>query len=96
MFGLGDLPALFLRERQMFYLHISKNVIQQNAKALAEGRPQDVRPVIRIQQGRYGESRYCNRVRFTEGEIVYDAERALLPCGAKLVIQTPNEPEIID
>jgi hypothetical protein len=35
-------------------------------------------------------------VRFIEGEVVYDAEHALLPCGARLIIQTRHKPEVIE
>jgi hypothetical protein len=80
----------------MFYIHINRNIIQQNAKAIAENRPQDVQPPIRFQDGKYGESIYCYRLAFTAGEILYSADKALLPCGAKLVIQTADKPEILD
>lgn len=80
----------------MWYLHINRNVIQSNAKAIREGRLTDVEPAVRFQHGLDGEPHYCNRVKFTEGEIVYDAEHALLPCGAKLVIQTPHQPQVIN
>jgi hypothetical protein len=53
----------------MWFIHINRNVLQANARALREGRPQDVVPPVRFQQGRRGKPTYASPVRFIEGEV---------------------------
>lgn len=74
----------------MYYVHVNRNTINANTKNGT------TLPAVRFQNGKYGKAVYANRVRFTEGELVYSAHKPLLPCGARMVIQTPNRPEVID
>jgi hypothetical protein len=37
-----------------------------------------------------------DRVRISEGEVIYSLHEPLLPCGARLVIKTESEPEVIE
>lgn len=76
-----------------WYIHINKNVKQANAK---HG---ELEPVIRYQKGKYGKPKYApsHRLRFKEGEILYQPDGdPILPCGARLVIATEEEPTIIE
>ena len=74
----------------MYYVHVNRNVINSNTK---HGKNE---PAVRYQKGRYGKPIYAHRVRFTEGELIYSAHEPLLPCGARMVIQTENEPIVIE
>jgi hypothetical protein len=72
-----------------WFVHVNKNTIQSNAK---HGRNE---PAIRIQFGKYGAPKYCHRVRIEEGEFIYSPDDPLLPCGARMVLATEIEPEVI-
>ena len=75
----------------MYYTHINRGVIDANRK---HGRND---PPIRIQSGKYGASVYCHSAVLPAGSrIVYDATGRILPCGARLVIQSEVKPEIQD
>jgi hypothetical protein len=76
----------------MYYVHINRNTINSNRKNGTS------LPAVRIQKGRYGKPTYAHRVSFREGEVVYKPSgEPLLPCGARLVIQTEHEPHgVID
>lgn len=75
----------------MFYTHINRNIINANRKngtAL---------PAVRVQNGKYGKSEYAFRVKFKDGEVLYKPDGApILPCGARLVIQSAERPEVIE
>jgi len=43
-----------------------------------------------------GTCRLPDRVRISEGEVIYSLHEPLLPCGARLVIKTESEPEVIE
>lgn len=74
----------------MYYVHVNRNTINKNSKhGTAE-------PVVRYQKGRYGKPVYAHRVKFQEGELIYSPHEPLLPCGARMVIQTPYEPQVIE
>lgn len=78
--------------QNLWFSHINKNVIQANAKRP----PEEREPVVRFQKGRHGTPTYATRIRLRgESELIYDAENALLPCGAKLVIASTEEPEVL-
>lgn len=76
----------------MYYTHINRNVIQSNRK---HGNNE---PVVRIQEGRYGTPEYCFDVRFPVGaRLRYKPDGdAILPCGARLVIESETKPEVIE
>lgn len=73
-----------------WYLHVNKNTIASNRKNGTKN------PAIRIQKGRSGKPVYAYRVKIKEGEFVYSPDKPLLPCGARMVIQTEHEPEIVE
>jgi hypothetical protein len=75
----------------MFYIHVNKNKIASNRK---HGKAE---PAVRFQKGKYGKPVYANRVAFETGEIVYKPSgEPLLPCGARLVIQTETRPTVLE
>jgi hypothetical protein len=73
----------------VWYVHVNRNTINSNTKNGT------CVPAVRFQRGKYGKPVYANRVKFTEGELVYSPHEPLLPCGARMVIHTPNQPEVI-
>ena len=71
------------------YIHVNQHKIRSNKKhELDEG-------VITIKRGR--ENTYCNEVRILGSSVVrYGGnDRPILPCGARVVIETESEVEII-
>jgi hypothetical protein len=73
-----------------YYTHVNRNVIDSNRK---NGRND---PPVRFQKGKYGKSIYCHEVRLPEGSrMVYDHEGTILPCGARLVIVSDVQPEVV-
>ncbi len=73
-----------------YYVNINRNTIASNAKHGTN------KPAVRIQKGRYGKPTYAHRVRFKDGEVIYSPHKPILPCGARLIIQTEHEPEVIE
>lgn len=74
-----------------YYVHINKNTIASNRK---HGRKN---PAVRIQKGKRGKPTYAYRVRFRDGEMIYQPfGEPILPCGARMVIATEHEPEVIE
>lgn len=72
----------------MYYVHINRNVIDSNRKNGTNDAP------ISIKRGR---NRLVGRafdVMVANGRIRYDAG-GILPCGAKVVIETEDEPVIL-
>lgn len=74
----------------MYYIHVNRNKIFSNLK---HGQND---PPVRVQKGKYGKPVYCRKVKFTDGEMIYSPHEPILPCGARLVIATENEPEVIE
>lgn len=74
----------------MWYTHINRNVIDSNRK---HGRND---PPVRFQKGKYGKATYAHEVRLPAGSrVVYDHRGTILPCGARLVIVSEEEPVIV-
>lgn len=75
---------------KMYYTHVNRNVIDSNRK---HGRNE---PPIKVQKGKTGRPTYCHSVVLPVGaRLVYSHEGTLLPCGARLVIMSEEEPEIV-
>ena len=73
-----------------WFVHVNKNTIASNRK---HG---EAEPAIRFQKGRYGKPVYANRVRIKDGEFIYAPHGdPLLPCGARMVIATEIQPEVV-
>ena len=67
-------------------VHVNQHNIRANAKG-------DNRKVLTVKT--YKSNTYCNRVKFTNGEIIYSPDKPL-SCGAKVWIETNDPVEIID
>lgn len=68
------------------YIHVNRNTIASNAKH------NTTEPAIRVQRGKYGKPRYCHTVKILgPSEMIYSPHKPLLPCVARLVIQTESE-----
>ena len=68
-------------------VHIKQHIIKRNAKT------GERKPVITVKT--YKTNTYCNRVKFTDGEIKYSPDKPL-SCGAKVWIETNQPVEILD
>lgn len=75
-----------------YFIHINKNTHASNKKHDAD------EPAIRYQNGRFGKVVYAHRVRFKNGEVIQarPGDPPLLPCGARIVIATEEEPEVVE
>lgn len=67
-------------------IHVNQHNIRANAKG-------ENLKVLTVKT--YKSNTYCNRVKFTEGEIVYSPDKPL-SCGAKVWIETQQPVEILD
>ena len=75
----------------MWYTHINRGTIDKNRKHDALEAP------IKIQEGKYGKPLYCSEVALPNGSrLVYDPTGSkILPCGARLVIVSDEQPKVI-
>jgi hypothetical protein len=75
----------------MWYIHVNQHKIRKNIHA------EVIDPPVSIRKGRTGRVSYGTRVRIPDGStIVYSPYDPVLACGARLVIECPSEPEIIE
>lgn len=72
------------------YIHVNQHVIRSNKK---NGENE---PVITIKEGRT--NTYCHAVEIKgPSRVIYGGnEKPLLPCGARVVIETESDIEIIE
>ena len=77
-------------KRKKTYIHVNQHVIRANRKNDASD------PVITVKQGT--KNTYCSRVRILgPSEVIYGGnDRPLLSCGARVVIATEAEVEIME
>ncbi len=77
-------------KRKKTYIHVNQHVIRANKKNDASD------PVITVKQGK--KNTYCSRVRILgPSEVIYGGnDQALLSCGARVVIATEAEVEIVE
>lgn len=79
----------------MKYIHVNQGNIKGNLKTLRMGREQELKPVITIKEGKT--NTYCNAVAILgPSKVIYGHEKKLLSCGARVVIETDAELEIIE
>lgn len=71
------------------YIHVNQHVIRSNKKN------NENNPVITIKQGKL--NTYCHEVKLLgPSTIIYGGnDKAILPCGARVVISTESDIEII-
>jgi hypothetical protein len=79
----------------MKYIHVNQGNIKGNLKTLRTGREQELKPVITIKEGKT--NTYCNAVAILgPSKVIYGHEKKLMSCGARVVIETDAEVEIIE
>jgi hypothetical protein len=71
------------------YIHVNQHIIRANKKHGEDN------PVITIKQGR--KNTYCHEVSILgPSKVIYGgSDKALLPCGARVVVETECEVEIV-
>lgn len=74
-----------------YYLHVNTQRIRKNIRA-------DIKePVVRVQKGRRGAPTYGSVFSIPDGSVIrYSPDTPILPCGARLVIECPTEPVLIE
>ena len=79
----------------MKYIHVNQGNIKGNLKTVRTGRDQELKPVITIKEGK--SNVYCNAVAILgQSKVIYGHDKTLLSCGARVVIETDAEIEIIE
>ena len=79
----------------MKYIHVNQGNIKGNLKTVRTGRDQELKPVITIKEGK--SNVYCNAVAILgPSKVIYGHDEPLLSCGARVVIETTSEVEIIE
>ena len=77
------------------YIHVNQGNIKGNLKTRRTGRDKELMPVITIKEGKKNE--YCNAVSILgPSKVIYGHDEPLLSCGARVVIETTSEVEIIE
>lgn len=72
------------------YIHVNRNIIASNAKHGTD------KPAVRYQRGKYGKPTYAHEVEILgPSRVLYSALAPILPCGARLVIETDAEVKVI-
>lgn len=75
----------------MWYIHVNQHKIRSNIHAEVK------EPPVAIKRGKGGRARYAFAVNIPDGSSIhYNPVAPILPCGARLVIECPTEPEIIE
>ena len=76
-----------------WYIHVNQHKIRSNINAS----PENIQAPITIKRGRSGRSTSGNNVRIPDGShIIYSPYSPLLACGARVVIECPSEPTILE
>ena len=79
----------------MKYIHVNQGNIKGNLKTKRTGRNQELKPVITIKEGK--NNVYCNAVAILgPSKVIYGHDLPILPCGARVVIETDAEVEILE
>ena len=79
----------------MKYIHVNQGNIRGNLKTKRTGRDQELKPVITIKEG--NNNVYCNAVAILgPSKVIYGHAEPLLSCGARVVIETDAEVEVIE
>ena len=79
----------------MKYIHVNQGNIRGNLKTKRTGRDQELKPVITIKEGK--NNVYCNAVAILgPSKVIYGHDEPLLACGARVVIETDAEVEVIE
>jgi hypothetical protein len=65
------------------YIHVNQHVIKSNTKNKVS------EPVITVKCGK--ENHYGNSIQVEKGEFIYNSEKPILSCGARLVFKTRDK-----
>jgi len=77
------------------FIHINQGNLKGNIKTRREGRDQELLPVITIKSG--NTNTYCNAVAVLgPSRVIYGHGEAILPCGARVVIETDAEIKVLE
>ena len=77
------------------FIHINQGTLKGNIKTRREGRDQELLPVITIKSG--NTNTYCNAVAVLgPSRVIYGHGEAILPCGARVVIETEADVEVLE
>ena len=72
------------------YIHVNQHNIRNNLKP-----DREKKPVITIKEGK--KNTYCNAVAVLgPSKVIYGHDKKLLSCGARVVIETESEIEILE
>jgi hypothetical protein len=74
----------------MWYIHINRGTIDSNRKNGTDDHP------IAVRRGRWGKSVYGSRVEINGPIVIRYDPNGILACGAKVVIETEQEPIIVE
>ncbi len=76
----------------VWYVNINKHTIAANNKKA----PEDAEPPVRFCKGKSGKQTYCYEVELpANSRVIYSPDKPILKCGARLVIECPEEPKVI-
>ena len=77
------------------FIHINQGNLKGNIKTRREGRDQELLPVITIKSG--NTNTYCNAVAVLgPSRVIYGHGEAILPSGARVVIETEADVEVLE
>ena len=77
------------------FIHVNQGNIKGNLKTLRTGRDQELKPVITIKEGK--SNTYCNAVAILgPSKVIYGHEKTILSCGARVVIETESDIQILE
>lgn len=73
-----------------WYVNVNKHTIRRNA---VNGTDE---PPVRVSKGKSGLGSYCHELELPAGsKMIYSADKPILKCGARLVVECPTEPKVI-
>jgi hypothetical protein len=73
-----------------WYVHVNQHKIRKNINA------SEIDPPIAVKRGKTGPSVYCSDVVLGPGSrLTYSPHAPILSCGARLVIECEEKPEIV-
>jgi hypothetical protein len=82
--GIRDLQIM------KWYVHVNQHIIRKNINAETK------EPPVTIRRGRSGTSVRCFSADLGAGSrVIYSPDNPILSCGARLVIECPEEPIIV-
>jgi hypothetical protein len=81
-------PTSRSKKEPKWYVNINQHVLRANTSANGNA------PPIRVSKGKSGKGAYFHSVSLPAGSrLVYDPLKPILKCGARLVIECPEEPK---